>query len=31
MENNIPEGLTVFSYPEKHRRRLLTTKGLERL
>ena len=31
MEENIPEGLTVFSYPEKHRRRLRTTNGLERL
>jgi transposase-like protein len=31
MEANIPEGLTVFSFPEKHRRRLRTTNGLERL
>ena len=31
MEENIPEGLTVFSFPEKHRRRLRTTNGLERL
>jgi transposase-like protein len=31
MEENIPEGLTVFSYPEIHRRRLRTTNGLERL
>jgi putative transposase len=31
MEQNIPEGLTVFSFPEKHRRRLRTTNGLERL
>jgi putative transposase len=31
MEKNIPEGLTVFSFPEKHRRRLRTTNGLERL
>jgi len=31
MEENIPEGLTVFSFPEMHRRRLRTTNGLERL
>ena len=31
IEENIPEGLTVFSFPEKHRRRLRTTNGLERL
>jgi transposase-like protein len=31
MEENILEGLTVFSFPEKHRRRLRTTNGLERL
>jgi transposase-like protein len=31
MEENIPQGLTVFSFPEKHRRRLRTTNGLERL
>jgi len=31
MEENIPEGLTVFSLPENHRRRLRTTNGLERL
>ena len=31
MEENIPEGLTVFSFPEKHRLRLRTTNGLERL
>lgn len=31
MEDNIPQGLTVFSFPEKHRRRLRTTNGLERL
>ena len=31
MEENIPDGLTVFSFPEKHRRRLRTTNGLERL
>lgn len=31
MEANIPEGLTVFSFPERHRRRLRTANGLERL
>jgi transposase-like protein len=31
MEENIPEGLTAFSFPEKHRRCLPTTNGLERL
>ena len=31
MEENIPEGLTVFSLPEHHRRRLRTTNMLERL
>ncbi|HET6446322.1 MAG TPA: transposase [candidate division Zixibacteria bacterium] len=31
MEENIPDGLTAFSFPEKHRRRLRTTNGLERL
>ena len=31
IENNIPEGLTVFSFPVPHRRRLRTTNGLERL
>ena len=31
IEENIPEGLTVFSFPEKHRRRLRTTNGLDRL
>jgi transposase-like protein len=31
MEENIPEGLTVFSFPEKHQRRLRTTNGLELL
>lgn len=31
MEENIPEGLTVFSFPEKHHRRLRTTNGLEQL
>jgi putative transposase len=31
MESNIPEGLTVFSFPAAHRRLLRTTNGLERL
>lgn len=31
MEENIPEGLTVFTFPERHHRRLRTTNGLERL
>jgi len=31
MEKNIPEGLTVFSFPADHRRRLRTTNGLERV
>lgn len=31
LESNIPEGLTVFSFPVAHRRRLRTTNGLERL
>lgn len=31
MEDNIPEGLTVFAFPEVHHRRLRTTNGLERL
>jgi transposase-like protein len=30
LEANIPEGLTVFAYPEAHRRLLRTTNGLER-
>jgi len=30
LEENIPEGLTVFSMPEKHRRRLRTTNMVER-
>ena len=29
MEANIPEGLTVFSFPEKHQRRIRTTNMLE--
>jgi putative transposase len=31
LETNIPEGLTVFTFPEDHRRRLRTVNGLERL
>lgn len=31
MEENIPEGLTVFAFSERHHRRLRTTNGLERL
>ena len=31
LEENIPQGLTVFSLPTTHRRRLRTTNGLERL
>jgi transposase-like protein len=31
MEKNIPEGLTVFSFPAEHRRRIRTTNGLERV
>jgi transposase-like protein len=31
LETNIPEGLTVFSFPAAHRRRLRTANGLERL
>lgn len=31
METNIPEGLTVFSFPTTHQRRLRTANGLERL
>ena len=31
METNILEGLTVFSFPDAHRRRLRTTNGLERM
>jgi putative transposase len=30
LEANIPEGLTVFAFPEPHRRLLRTTNGLER-
>jgi transposase-like protein len=31
METNIPEGLTVFSFPRHHQRRIRTTNLLERL
>ena len=31
MEQNNPEGLTVFSFPSAHQRRIRTTNGLERL
>jgi putative transposase len=31
MSDNIPEGLTVFSFPTAHRRMLRTTNGVERL
>jgi len=31
MENNIPEGLTVFDFPTEHRRKIRTTNGLERV
>lgn len=31
LEENIPEGLTVFDFPAEHRRRLRTNNGLERL
>ena len=31
MEANIPEGLTVFSFPVAHQKRLRTTNALERL
>ena len=31
MEENIPQGLTVFAFPERHRRLIRTTNGLERL
>jgi transposase-like protein len=31
MEENIPEGLTVFSFPKKHWRRIRTTNNLERV
>jgi putative transposase len=31
LEANVPEALTLFAFPESHRRRLRTTNGLERL
>jgi transposase-like protein len=31
LEKNVPEGLTVLSFPASHRRRLRTANGLERL
>lgn len=31
LEENVPEGLSVFSFPEPHRRLLRTTNGLERV
>ena len=31
LEANLPEGLTVFTFPETHRRLIRTTNGLERL
>jgi len=31
LEENIPEGLTVFAFPASHRRFIRTTNGLERL
>jgi len=31
LEGNIPEGLTVFSFPEEHRRRIRTVNSLERV
>ncbi len=31
MEQNLPEGLTVFAFPVSHRRLLRTTNGVERL
>lgn len=31
LEANVPEGLTVFDFPEAHRRLIRTTNGLERL
>jgi putative transposase len=31
LEANIPEGLTVFSFPASHRRLIRTTNGLERI
>lgn len=31
MEENIPEGLTVFSFPAAHRKKIRTTNSIERL
>ena len=31
MEENLPEGLTVFSFPKKHLHRIRTTNGLGRV
>jgi len=31
LEGNIPEGLTIFSFPEDHRRRIRTVNSLERV
>lgn len=31
LETALPEGLSVFAFPERHRRRLRTANGLERL
>ena len=31
MEENLPQGLTVFSLPQAHQKRLRTTNGLERV
>jgi putative transposase len=31
MENNLPEGLTVFDFPADHRRKIRTVNGLERI
>lgn len=31
MEKNIPEGLTIFSFPSEHRRRIRTSNGSERV
>ena len=31
LEDNLPEGLTVFAFPESHRRLIRTTNGLERV
>ena len=31
MEENLPEGLTVFGFPQAHRKRMRTSNPLERL